>query len=138
MQRIKVINGQWIVEDVIFGDFDFEIFQDADEYRNAQAIELIKFILDENMCIISKKDAKSGRWLSDASYDDEEPDDDDMGIVEYRAKVEEIKNKKYRLPHRPKRYEFYSWKEYETICHFHQWTVCGFVEEWKKVGSICG
>ena len=109
--------GEYVFQDLHFGDFCFEMFNYNPDMLEADLLENIGQIVDGKMAVIVSNDLKRRRWLGDARFD--LSDDDNVfgapGFREAVAKIEKPKTLWQKLTGQQKQYEIYDWRTYRRV-----------------------
>ena len=109
--------GEYIFEDLRFGDFSFEMFNWDPDLLEADLLERIGQIVDGKLAVIERNDLKRKRWGGDACFD--LTDDDNVfgatGFREAMAKIEKPKTFWQKLRGQRIQYDIYDWRTYRQI-----------------------
>lgn len=109
--------GEFVFEDLFFGDYCFEMFGYNPDMLEADLLENIGQIVDGKLAVIVKNDLKRKRWLGDACFDLTD-DDNVFGEPGFRAAVARIEKPKTRwqkLTGRRIQYDIYDWRSHRQV-----------------------
>lgn len=103
-------NNNFVVYDLWFGGYSFELFDFDDDDLADVILDNIKTVVGNKMHIIFARNAKTDKWFCDcAFYECDDDFEDDMD--DYEDTMKRIRKKIGRTD----KYEVYTWKDYECI-----------------------
>ena len=111
------VDNEFRFEELSFGDYCFEMFDDNEEMLADDLLDRIKEIQCGNLVVIISNDLKNRQWLGDACFDSND-DDDAFGRQGFEKAMERINKPKgllSRLFRSQKQYEIYDWNSYQCI-----------------------
>ena len=115
--QFNQVRGEYIFDDMYFGDYCFEMFDYNPDMLEADLLENIGRIVDGKMAVIVRNDLKRKRWLGDAGFDLSD-DDNVFGEPGFRAAVARIEKPKtlwQKLTGQREQYEIYDWRTYRRV-----------------------
>ena len=115
--QFNQVRGEYIFDDMYFGDYCFEMFDYNPDMLEADLLENIGRIVDGKMAVIVRNDLKRKRWLGDAGFDLTD-DDNVFGEPGFRAAVARIEKPKtlwQKLTGQREQYEIYDWRTYRRV-----------------------
>ncbi|MBQ8783367.1 MAG: hypothetical protein IJZ57_06300 [Clostridia bacterium] len=115
--QFNEIDGVYQFEEMLFGEFCYEMFNYNEEMLADDLIHNIKEIKTGNLTVIVLNDIKNHRWLSDARFDLSD-DDEGFGKTGFQKAMKKIEKPKSFLSKINKskfQYEIYDWNTYHCI-----------------------
>ena len=109
--------GEYIFEDLRFGDYSFEMFDWDPDLLEADLLERIGQIVDGKLTVILCNDLKGKRWLGDACFDLKD-DDNVFGAPGFREAMDKIEKPKtfwQKLTGQRLQYDIYDWRTYRQV-----------------------
>ena len=110
-------DGEYVFNEMLFGEYCFELFDTDDEYLIDEILSNIFQIISEQLVIIIKNDLDKKRWVSDACYslNDEDKTYGEPAFLKALEKIERPKNSIEKKISTKKQYEIYSFNSYQCI-----------------------
>lgn len=112
------LRGEYVLEELWFGGYGFELFDTREENLPGELLELIFHIAEGKLAVITATDLKRKRaWMGDACYDLTDADTV-LGAPGFREAVKEIEAPKtfwQKLTGMQVRYDIYDWRTYRQI-----------------------
>lgn len=111
------IDGIFRFEELLFGDYCYEMFDTAEEYLADELLTNINEIKSGNLTVINANNIKRKCWLYDGSFNLND-DDDSFGKPGFEKAMRRIKKPKGLLSKLFKskiQYEIYDWNTYKCI-----------------------
>ena len=109
--------GEYYFEELWFGSYSFEMFDNAPDLLEADLLEMIGQIADGKLTVIDRNDLRRKRWLGDACFD--MTDEDNVfgapGFREAMARIERPKPLWQKLTGRRIQYDIYDWRSYRRV-----------------------
>ena len=111
------VNGTYQFEEMLFGEFCYEMFDYNEEMLAEDLIYNITEIIEGNMAVIVLNDIKNKRWLADARFDlsDDDAEFGKPGFQKVMQKIEKPKSFLSKLIKSKSQYEIYDWNTYRCI-----------------------